>query len=201
MVLEFVEGLPLDEWLPLHARRNEETAARATGTWLAQLHRGVRLGGRAPSPGRYAQRMRAALQRMGRASLLERDVVDQLARLRAPDRARVAVTHGDICPENLIRTPDGALRPIDEERLALRPLAYDLARAVNRWPLDAQLERAFLGGYVSGGGRPEGFLRYRAFWIAAALATSAEYRFNQPVRLRPILAALRTVAGKERRPD
>ena len=68
----------------------------------------------------------------------------------------MAVTHGDICPENLIRTPDGALRPIDEERLALRPLAYDLARAVNRWPLDARLERAFLGGYVSAGGRPEG---------------------------------------------
>ena len=85
--------------------------------------------------GRYAQRMRAVLQRMGRASLLERDVVEQLARLRAPDRARVAVTHGDICPENQIRTPDGALRPIDEERLALRPLR--LRSGASREPLAA----------------------------------------------------------------
>ena len=34
-----------------------------------------------------------------------------------------------------------------------------------------------------------------------ALATSAEYRFNQPARLRPILAALRALAANVRRPE
>ena len=105
------------------------------------------------------------------------------------------MTHGDICPENLIRTPDGALRPIDEKRLALRPLAYDLARAVHA--AGAGISRRLSVWRWT----PGRILRYRAFWIAGALATSAEYRFNQPARLRPILAALRALAANVRRPD
>jgi aminoglycoside phosphotransferase (APT) family kinase protein len=196
MVLEFVEGTPLDEWLPHHPHGNEAAAVRAAGAWLAQLHRGARLADRAPGPARYEQRMRAVLRWVRRAALLAPDVVDELWNLRAPSRAAVAVTHGDICPENLIRTPDGTIRPIDEERLAVRPLAYDLARTINCRPLDDRLERTFLEGYLSAGGRPQGFLRHRSFWIAAALATSAEYRWQHPARLRPILAAMRDLCSK-----
>ena len=190
MVLEFVEGTPLDEWLPRQPLDREAAAARAAGLWLAQLHRGSPPADRAPAPSRYAQRLGVVLRRMLRARLLGADVVGALGRLTPPASASRAVTHGDICPENLIRTPAGPIRPIDEERLAVRPLAYDLARTINRWPLSARLEAAFLEGYVSGGGRPAGFLKHRTFWIAAALATSAEYRWQQPSRLRPILAAL-----------
>jgi hypothetical protein len=78
----------------------------------------------------------------------------------------------------------------------VRPLAYDLAHTINRWPLDDRLERTFLEGYLSAGGRPQGFLRHRSFWIAAALATSAEYRWQHPARLRPILAAMRDLCSK-----
>ena len=194
MVLEFVEGTPLDEWLPRQRRDREAGAARAAGLWLAQLHRGSPPADRAPAPSRYGQRLRALLRRMRSASLLGADVVAALGSLTAPASAASAVTHGDICPENLILTPAGPLRPIDEERLAVRPLAYDLARTINRWPLSARLEAAFLEGYVSGGGRPAAFLKHRTFWIAAALATSAEYRWQQPSRLRPILGALHALA-------
>ena len=190
MVLEFVEGTPLDEWLPGQRSDREAAAARAAGLWLAQLHRGSPPADRAPAPGRYAQRLGAVLRRMLRARLLGADVVAALESLTPPASASNAVTHGDICPENLIRTPAGPIRPIDEERLAVRPLAYDLARTINRWPLSTSLEAAFLEGYVSGGGRPAGFMKHRTFWIAAALATSAEYRWQQPSRLRPVLAAL-----------
>jgi hypothetical protein len=69
---------------------------------------------------------------------------------------------------------------------------------VNRWPLDDRLERTFLEGYVSSGGQPQAFLRHRSFWIAAALATSAEYRWQQPARLRSILAAMCSIV---RRPE
>jgi Ser/Thr protein kinase RdoA (MazF antagonist) len=193
LVLEFVEGTPLDEWLARHAQEVQGQARKA-GAWLGQLHRGTRLRDRAPAPARYEQRMRAVVGRMSRMMLLSAEIATVIGRLRAPSSAAVALTHGDICPENLIRTPGGSIRPIDEERLAVRPLAYDLARAVNRWPLDAKLEKAFLDGYKSAGGRPEGFVRHRAFWIAAALATSAEYRLHEPSRLRPIVDAMRDLA-------
>ncbi len=92
-----------------------------------------------------------------RVGLLTRDEGGRLIALGAPVRARSGLTHGDVCPENLVLTPAGSLVAIDEERLALRPFAYDLARSVNRWPLDAALERAFLKGYADGGGDASGF--------------------------------------------
>jgi aminoglycoside phosphotransferase (APT) family kinase protein len=131
-------------------------------------------------------------RRLVSASLLEPDEGARLAELAAPPRARSGLTHGDICPENLILTPCGGLRAIDEERLAARPFAYDLARAINRWPLHGHLERSFLSGYEDGGGDARGFRRWQRFWIPAALATSAEYRLARaPGTLGPILAALR----------
>ncbi len=195
LVLEFVEGTPLDEWLPGRGRASERHAARRAGRLMARLHSGRPLEDAAPTPGRYAARMRAVLAALTRRAALEPDVAHCLSALKVPARARTALTHGDICPENLIRTPSGDLRPIDEERLAVRPLAYDLARAVNRWPLDAALERALLDGYVAEGGEAGGFRKHRAFWLSAALATSAEYRLKQrPETLRPILEAMRALA-------
>jgi aminoglycoside phosphotransferase (APT) family kinase protein len=145
-----------------------------------------------PGPARYRARLVTLARRLVRASLLEPCEGARLAELPAPRHARSGLTHGDICPENLIVTPSGPLRAIDEERLAVRPFAYDLARAVNRWPLDDGLERQFLSGYEDGGGDVPGFRRWRSFWIAAALATSAEYRLTRaPDTLGPILAALR----------
>jgi thiamine kinase-like enzyme len=195
LVLEFVEGTPLDEWLPGRGRASERHAARLAGGLIARLHSGRPLPGAAPTAARYAARMRATLSALTRSAALERDVAERLSALATPTHARTALTHGDICPENLIRTKSGDLRPIDEERLAMRPLAYDLARAVNRWPLDASLERALLNGYSAEGGKAGGFRKHRVFWLSAALATSAEYRLKQrPETLRPILEAMRALA-------
>jgi len=194
LVLEFVDGTPLDEWLPGH-NDSAERYAGVAGVLMARLHRGRSLQDRAPTPARYAARMQAVLGALTRGALLDSSVAERLKGLAVPARARTALTHGDICPENLIRRRTGDLRPIDEERLAVRPLAYDLARAVNRWPLDAGLERAFLNGYASEGGKAAGFLKYRAFWISAALATSAEYRLkDRPATVGPILDRMRAVA-------
>jgi aminoglycoside phosphotransferase (APT) family kinase protein len=192
LISEFIEGAPLDEWLAHRSARAVPRLAREAGRLMASVHSGRSPGGAAPTPARYRTRLAAIARRLVTASLLEPEVGARLAELVAPARARGGLTHGDICPENLILTPSGRLKAIDEERLAIRPFAYDLARAINRWPLHGRFERAFLSGYEDGGGDARGFRRWRAFWIPAALATSAEYRLARaPGTLGPILDALR----------
>ena len=196
LISEFIEGTPLDEWLPHRSASEVIRHAREAGRLMASVHKGRSPRGRGPGPARYRARLVALARRLVCASLLEPCEGARLAELAAPGRARSGLTHGDICPENLIVTPSGPLRAIDEERLAVRPLAYDLARAVNRWPLNDGLEQSFLSGYEDGGGDVRGFRRWRSFWIPAALATSAEYRLaHAPDTLRPILAALRRCAS------
>jgi aminoglycoside phosphotransferase (APT) family kinase protein len=197
LVFEFIEGTPLDVRLRTAGAQTTSRAARDAGQLMAQVHACRCSGGRPPAPERYRERLVHIVNQLSRASLLDRSTARLLCGLAAPARARTGLTHGDVCPENLILTRGGRIRAIDEERLAVRPLAYDLARSVNRWPLDIALERAFLDGYEAGGGDARGFVRWRTFWIAAALASSAGYRLTRsPGSLGPTLAALRAVAAE-----
>ena len=80
----------------------------------------------------------------------------------------------------------------------MRPVAYDLARAICRWPLDSGEEAALLAAYSAAGGPAREFRQYRRFWIAAALATSAVYRMRyRPGALGPIVAQLRELAVED----
>ncbi len=138
-----------------------------------------------------ARAARALLRR----SLLDVDTSRQLIHLKAPARSRLALTHADICPDNLIQQSPSRFRLIDEERLAVRPIAFDLARAVARWPLDPAGEREFLGAYRAAGGDATGFLDDRTFWMAAAFSTSALYRLNRgDTRVHRLAAQLRRLA-------
>ena len=196
LVSEFIDGTPLDEWLRLASASDHARLAHDAGRLMARLHARPCPPARPPAPERYRERLVRAANQLGRAALLSATEVRRLSRLKAPAKARTGLTHGDVCPENLILTPDGGIRAIDEERLAVRPLAYDLARSVNRWPLDRGLDHAFLTGYAEGGGHARGFLQWRTFWLAAALASSAGYRLARaPQSLGPILSALRRIAS------
>lgn len=196
LISEFVDGTPLDEWLRLATAPDHARLARDAGRLMGRLHTRPFPPARPPAPERYRERLVRVANQLGRAALLSATEVRGLSRLKAPSRAITGLTHGDVCPENLILTPDGGIRAIDEERLAVRPLAYDLARSANRWPLDPGLNDAFLAGYVEGGGDARGFLRWRTFWIAAALASSAGYRLARaPRSLGPTLSALKRTAA------
>jgi aminoglycoside phosphotransferase (APT) family kinase protein len=114
--------------------------------------------------------------------------------LPRPVRAPAALTHGDFSPDNLIVTTSGRLAVADEERVAVQPLAYDLARAVCLWQFDQPAECRFLAAYARAGGDVVSFIAHRDFWIAAALATSALYRLRyRPEALAPVIAALRAL--------
>jgi aminoglycoside phosphotransferase (APT) family kinase protein len=144
----------------------------------------------------YPRVVTLVVRRLVRQGRLPARAGTALLALTCPAAPRTGLTHGDACPENLVRTPSGRLRAIDEERVAVRPVAYDIARAICRWPLDAGEERAWLSGYAAGGGNTGEFLRDRAFWIAAALATSAAYRMRyRPTALGPIVRELRALAS------
>ncbi len=196
LISEFVPGVPLDERLAAATRSEGRRWAREAGRLMAGIHHGRPPRGRATAPAWYQRHLISRIRTLVRVGLLTREEGGRLIALGGPARARSGLTHGDVCPENLVLTPAGSLVAIDEERLALRPFAYDLARSVNRWPLDTTLERAFLQGYSEGGGDASGYRRWRTFWVATALATSAGYRLKRaPDTLGPILSAIRQLAG------
>jgi hypothetical protein len=196
LLSEFVHGTPLDEWLRLATRSDHARLAREAGRLMARLHARPCPPAHPPAPERYRERLVRVANQLRRMALLSASEVRRLSRLKAPSRARTGLTHGDVCPENLILTSDGGIRAIDEERLAVRPLAYDLARCANRWPLDPRLDDAFLVGYAEAGGHARGFLRWRTFWIAAALASSAGHRLARaPHSLGPTLSAMQQIAS------
>jgi len=136
------------------------------------------------------------------ASLVRRRLIDRasartLSALPLPRWAPLALTHGDLCPENLVMTAAGKLRAIDEERLAVRPAAFDLARTITRWPLSPTLERAFLAGYAREGGRTDDFVAHRSLWLATALGVSARYRMQKRLPgVRRIAAALKAISRR-----
>lgn len=193
LVTEFVVGAGVDRLLAASPHAAPDLAA-AAGALLARLH-ACRGSGRAAPVAFHASRLRRVLSRLVRLRLLDEADRRRLAALRVPSRAPVVLTHGDLCPENLVLTPGRRLRAIDEERLAMRPLGFELARTVARWPLDAALEARLLEGYGRAGGSPASYVAARAFWLGVVLATSIDYRLRvAPGTLGPALDALRRLA-------
>jgi len=177
IVTDFVDGVPLDRHLRNATSTAVTHAIRAAGTLLAELHsRRVSKSG-ALGMASYRVLLRRSVNRLVRRSMLSPDAADRLLELETPRTPLLGLTHGDACPENLIVTRHG-LRVIDEERMAVRPVAFDLARTVTRWPLTRNAEATLLAAYERAGGRPEGFTSHRAFWIAFALASTASYRLR-----------------------
>jgi len=177
LLVEFVEG----GCLAARARRGELAGfVPAAGALLARLHH-------TPIPPSAARTARPVSNRLivrataalVRRRLMDRAVAARLGEFPVPRRPPVTLTHGDLCPENLVVTADGRLRAIDEERLAVRAAEYDLARTIVRWPLAAGAEARFLRAYGRAGGDAAAFGSFRPYWVAMALSTSIDYRLRQ----------------------
>ena len=194
LVVEFVEGTTLERWLSDSASAIDPWAD-ATGRLLARLH-----GARVPAVGAsplsvYTRLMTLTLKRLVDRGALERRTADALRALPPPTQEGLAITHGDACPENLVVTRSGRLRAIDEERVAVRPVGYDLARTICRWPLPPEGEQALLVAYRKAGGTAAGFPEARGFWLASALTSSAAYRLrHRPGAIGPVAAMLTRLA-------
>ncbi|MCC7010259.1 MAG: aminoglycoside phosphotransferase family protein [Acidobacteria bacterium] len=195
LVVEYVEGTPLDRLRTGASATGTARLVRGVGRLLARLHRAP-----APpvAPTTYVN-TRWLVTRVARAfrarALLSEAEARALMRLALPTDTRTAISHGDPSPGNIVRTRAGRLRLIDEERLSLRPPAFDLARAVTSWPLTPTLERELLAGYAAAGGPVRAYLDNRTFWIATALATVGVFRLaTGRGSLRRVADGLRRIA-------
>lgn len=202
VVSEYEEGEPLDRCLRRTGPGMETRAVRRTACLLASLHSRRRTGSGAGvlamTPAAYGRYLRRVVRGLVRQRLLSVESGAALTGLPVPRSARYALTHADVCPENIIAGPRG-LRIVDEERLAVRPIAFELARTVVRWPLTPALETRFLAAYRQAGGDDRSYRSARSFWIAVAAASSARYRLRRGLPgVRQAVARLRgLIAGAQ----
>jgi aminoglycoside phosphotransferase len=182
IVSEYLDGETLDARFRRAGRRFEEGVVRSMGRLVAALH--VEAGFRpiAPStavtPAAFQRALARVARRLANRELLTAGSAARVIRFVRPATVRYTLTHGDVCPENVVMTARGP-RLIDEERLAVRPVDFELARVVTRWPLTPRLEQVFLAAYRRAGGRDQSFRAHRSFWVAVALAGSAAYRLRR----------------------
>ena len=111
----------------------------------------------------------------------EARAITQLARRSRPGEASTGIIHTDLCPDNLVASPDGVLRPVDNESLQIGYLDLDLARTWYRWPLAAESGAAFLAEYDHFRSSSE-FRGHFPFWFTFVLLESARYRIGSASR-------------------
>jgi aminoglycoside phosphotransferase (APT) family kinase protein len=104
----------------------------------------------------YTQRLRAHIDVLARRAAIAHDdatALFDLAMAHAPAGTSAAgVVHRDLCPENIVRRPSGALCVIDLESAAIGAGAYDLARTWYRWPMAPEHRAALFTAYTDHGG-------------------------------------------------
>jgi Ser/Thr protein kinase RdoA (MazF antagonist) len=120
---------------------------------------------------------RNARQLMEAGALNGAEVETLLGRLEreAPTHAEGTVIHADLAPENLVVTPTGKLKLVDNENLAVDAPGFDLARTWYRWPMNAMRSAAFLDGYLRYAD-PSPFLEFSEFWTMVVLLEAAHFR-------------------------
>lgn len=200
LVMEYVAGVPVSERLRGAGPLERLRMARRLGALLARLHLGPAPRLKAPAFISTRWVLTRVLRWLLRHRLLDAESAGVLGAIDLPPMSPAVVTIGDPSPDNVVWTPSRRLRIVDEDRLDLRPAAFDLARAVTRWPLDRPGEDAFVAAYRRAGGDADDYERHRAYWVANALATSGIFRLvYRPRDMAPIARQLRALARGVRR--
>jgi thiamine kinase-like enzyme len=173
---------------------------RAAAALLAALHHPKPPRAHVRALSQYRRLVTRMARRVARHGMLDAATATRLATIPLPQTMTLACTHGDLSPQNLVVTSEGELRAIDVERLAVRDIAFDLARVAQLWPLTKARERAFIDAYAAAGGCPDSYLEHRMFWTAVALSTSLSFRWKRrPRDVPPLLARLRALVATKRR--
>lgn len=136
----------------------------------------------------WRHRTDAGLCTLREAGMLTGEQTGQLARAAGaevitPDVP--VVGHFDFCGENMIIDESGRLNVVDNERVGLGPLRFDLARVWYRWNLPNASWTSFQHAYTAATGRPEPFAHFD-FWRIAVLVQSACIRLASGDRIAAI---------------
>jgi aminoglycoside phosphotransferase (APT) family kinase protein len=114
---------------------------------------------------------------------------------RDPQQAIFGLVHSDFCGENLLIDGEGKLRVIDNERLRIDALGFDVARTRYRWPLPPHAWRDFCLAYAAASPLSEP-LEHVAFWELVVVVKSARLRLRiDPARVEAPLARLRALTS------
>jgi len=191
VIEEWIEGTSLAGEVP----RPEHVAGAAA--FLAALHRarvdGVPAGG-VMAPTELCDATCSRIEGLRRMALLggaEGAALSGAVRRCAPAVAATAITHNDLCGENIVIDAAGEVRIVDNENVRLGFVDFDLARTWYRWQLEPAAWEHFLARYATEGGRrpdDEAF----AFWrIAVAAKSAVEHLGAAPERRALALTRLR----------
>jgi len=196
LIEEWIEGDPL----PLAPERNHLLTA---GALLADLHAsrtpGCRtLRAKCPTAA-HRLRAHARLSRLAGAGALRKE---EAAGLEGglercdPREAAYGLVHLDFCGENMVMDRAGRLRVVDNDRIRLDSLSFDLARTWYRWALTAPQWDAFCLAYTSRLPFPQPESLH--FWKIVAAIQSAELRWHAyPEGAEVALRYLRALAQEE----
>ncbi len=176
LLMPWIEGRPLYDvgW--------DTPEVRQAGRLLAALHAlvvpdaAVRPGGAGLDL--YTAKLRHDLGSLARRDVIsvdERETLLALARTVEPSPGASGVIHRDLCADNLVRLPSGALCVVDVESVAIGACAYDLARTWYRWPMSAPQRAALFAAYASHGGLLPDWREF-PFWAACAVVASCAQR-------------------------
>jgi hypothetical protein len=174
------------------------------GALLGEMHARLTIAGRALHEVRpTADHLLAAemgLRIAAATGALEEDIAArlELALQRLdPLQTTYGLVHLDFCGDNMVIDRAGRLRVVDNERIRLDSLGYDLGRTWYRWALPPQEWNYFCTAYASRVPFPKPLDSLR-FWKIVAAAGSAELRLRAyPEKADVPLECLRTLAAEE----
>jgi len=166
--------MPWTEGRPLHDAGWDTPEVRQAGRLLATLHALVVPDAAVPPDGTgldlYAKTLRRDLGSLARRGAIcgdERETLLALAWTIAPTNGGSGVIHRDLCVDNLVRQPSGALYVVDVESMAIGACADDLARTWYRWPMSTPQRAALFAAYAAHGGILPDWREF-PFWAACA---------------------------------
>jgi thiamine kinase-like enzyme len=186
-VEEWVAGTEVDRDAP------EGAHVDAAADLLGRLHartalpdrRFLRVGATAPLA-RKTERRLETLRATGLVSSAEVGRLLDALHAGLPERAARGPVHGDLCAENLVVTPDGRVVSIDNERVRIDFLDYDLARTWVRWPMRAAAHDRFERRYATWGRTPPVPAEAGAWRVCAA--TKSAFTLQGTPTVGPALA-------------
>jgi hypothetical protein len=197
LIEEWIEGDPLTD-VP------EPHLLTTAGTLLADLHARQTVQNRAlhemhPTTDHLLAAQKC-LHRLVSDEVLPKDVATRLEltmKRSNPLSAISGLVHLDFCGENMVIDRSGRLRLVDNERIGLDSLAYDLARTWYRWALPADAWKTFFISYTTRLPFPNPMDSF-SFWKIVVAARSAELRLRAlPEKVDVSLSCLRTLAEEE----
>jgi thiamine kinase-like enzyme len=195
----------LEPWIDgeeLHGRSPSEEELAAAGALLAALHTLTTAAGQpvraTATTALWRERSDRALADTVRRGALDARVQERLGAALArldPGTTIVGLVHTDFCGENMVVDASGALHVVDNERVSVDALGYDLGRTWARWGLTDPEWALFAAAYAARGAPPEA-LAALAFWRLVATATAAAVRLRLDAATPETFARLRQLAAQ-----